>query len=66
MLFLFIVIGSIAAGAEWTAFINIPSIGFVVLAAVGLALMKYKAGAGKAEFTKGLPGRSYTNWMEPV
>ena len=54
LLFLLVIVGAIWAGAEWTAFIDPAGIVFVVITAVGLALMKYRAGAGKAGFIKGL------------
>ena len=54
LIFLLVVGGAIWAGAEWTAFINPAGIVFVLITAVGLALMKYRAGTGKAEFIKNL------------
>jgi len=52
LIFLVVIASTIWAGTEWTAFVNPAGIVFVVITAVGLALMKYRAGAGKAGFIK--------------
>ncbi len=48
LVFLVVIVGSIACGAGAGFFINLPAVAFVVGTAGGLALMKYKKGDGPA------------------
>jgi len=47
-IFLLPIVGCIILGGDPWVFIHIPSIGFVVIAAGGLALMRYRKGQGKS------------------
>ena len=50
LIFLFVVIACIAIGGGPLRFFHLPSIGFVVFASCGLALMKHRKGDGKSGF----------------
>ena len=52
--FLFVVIGVILSSGHLTSFIDFTGIAFVVIAACGLSLMRYKKGDGRENFFKSL------------
>ena len=54
LIFLFVIVGSIYIGGNPLSFIHFPSIGFVIIASGGLALMKYRKGDGKLGFITNL------------
>lgn len=49
-IFLFIIIISIWFGGHMLQFVHLPSIGFVIIVSLGLALMKYRKGDGSLGF----------------
>ncbi len=53
-IFLFIIVASIWLGSHLLQFIHLPSIGFVIILSLGLALMKYQKGNGKLSFITNL------------
>lgn len=57
-IFLFIIGASIWLGGSLLQFIHLPSIGFVIIVSLGLALMKYRKGDGSSGFMANL--RRYT------
>ena len=52
--FLFIIIASIWFGGPLVQFVHFPSMGFVIIVSLGLALMKYRKGDGSATFLTNL------------
>ena len=50
LIFLLVVMSCIAIGRGPLRFFHLPSIGFVILASCGLALMKHRKGDGKSTF----------------
>ena len=54
LIFLFVVIASIAIGGRPFRFIHLPSIGFVIIVSGGLALMRYRKGDGQSGFITNL------------
>jgi flagellar motor component MotA len=50
LIFLFVLIASIFVGTGPLRFVHIPSIGFVIIASSGLALMRHREGDGRQDF----------------
>ena len=53
-IFLFIIVASIWFGGPLGQFVHFPSIGFVVIVSLGLALMKFRKGDGSSVFLSNL------------
>ena len=54
LIFLFVVVASIAVGGGALRFVHLPSLGFVMILSGGLALMRYRKGDGKSGFITNL------------
>ena len=50
LIFLFVLVAGIFVGGSLLQFIHFPSIGFVIIASGGLALMKHRKGEGGQDF----------------
>ncbi len=50
LIFLFVLIGGIFVGGSVVQFVHFPSIGFVIIASSGLALMRHREGDGRQGF----------------
>ncbi len=54
MIFLFVLVAPIFVGGGPLRFVHFPSMGFVIVASSGLALMRYRKGNGKQAFLASL------------
>ena len=50
LIFLFVLVAGIFPGGALLQFVHFPSIGFVIIASAGLALMRYREGDGRQDF----------------
>jgi len=50
LIFLFVLVAGIFVGGSLLQFVHLPSIGFVIIASSGLALMRHRKGEGGQDF----------------
>jgi len=50
LVFLFVLVGAIFVGGDLLQFVHVPSIGFVIIASGGLALMRCRKGDRRRDF----------------